>query len=103
MVADQLYRTVPVCLSHWYYSVGLGGTGRACHESEYDFCIAPAGAQSHGCRVYDFYSIGSAAGSIASTHIYAQYGWHGVCVLGASVSAVALIFWAVTKGDKGAH
>lgn len=50
-----------------------------------------------------FYSIGSAAGSIASTHIYAQYGWHGVCVLGASVSAVALIFWAVTKGDKGAH
>lgn len=50
-----------------------------------------------------FYSIGSAAGSIASTHIYAQHGWHGVCVLGASVSAVALIFWAVTKGDKDAH
>lgn len=50
-----------------------------------------------------FYSIGSAAGSIASTHIYAQYGWHGVCMLGASVSAIALIFWAVTKGDKGAH
>ncbi len=50
-----------------------------------------------------FYSIGSAAGSIASTHIYAQYGWHGVCMLGASVSAIALIFWAVTKGEKGAH
>lgn len=49
-----------------------------------------------------FYSIGSAAGSIASTHIYAQYGWHGVCVLGASVSAVALIFWVMTKGTKGA-
>lgn len=48
-----------------------------------------------------FYSIGSAAGSIASTHIYAQYGWHGVCVLGASVSAVALIFWVMTKGAKG--
>ncbi|GIO95694.1 MFS transporter [Paenibacillus lautus] len=45
-----------------------------------------------------FYSIGSAAGSIASTHIYAQYGWHGVCVLGASVSAAALIFWVMTKG-----
>lgn len=50
-----------------------------------------------------FYSIGSAAGSIASTHIYAQYGWHGVCVLGASVSAVALIFWFITKRAKGAH
>ncbi|MEC0258227.1 MFS transporter [Paenibacillus lautus] len=45
-----------------------------------------------------FYSIGSAAGSIASTHIYAHFGWSGVCVLGASVSAVALVFWAVTKG-----
>jgi predicted MFS family arabinose efflux permease len=50
-----------------------------------------------------FYSIGSASGSIASTHIYAHFGWNGVCVLGASVSAVALIFWAVTKGAKGAH
>lgn len=49
-----------------------------------------------------FYSIGSAAGSISSTHIYAHFGWHGVCVLGASVSTVALIFWAVTKGAKGA-
>ncbi|MGG3307031.1 MFS transporter [Paenibacillus lautus] len=50
-----------------------------------------------------FYSIGSAAGSIASTHIYAQYGWHGVCLLGASVSAVALIFWVMTKGVKGSN
>lgn len=49
-----------------------------------------------------FYSIGSAAGSIASTHIYGQYGWHGVCVLGASVSAFALMFWMMTKGGKGA-
>jgi len=43
-----------------------------------------------------FYSIGSAGGSIASTHVYAHYGWNGVCVLGASVSAAALLFWAVT-------
>lgn len=49
-----------------------------------------------------FYSIGSAAGSIASTHIYAHYGWNGVCMLGASVSTVALIFWAMTKGAKDA-
>ncbi|WP_018759407.1 MFS transporter [Paenibacillus terrigena] len=44
-----------------------------------------------------FYSIGSASGSIASTHIYAHYGWEGVCLLGASVSAVALLFWAMTR------
>jgi predicted MFS family arabinose efflux permease len=44
-----------------------------------------------------FYSIGSATGSIASTHIYAHYGWNGVCLLGASVSALALLFWAMTN------
>ncbi|WP_340005759.1 MFS transporter [Paenibacillus sp. FSL K6-0276] len=43
-----------------------------------------------------FYSIGSATGSIASTQIYSYYGWNGVCWLGASVSAVALLFWAIT-------
>ncbi|MED2795385.1 MFS transporter [Bacillus wiedmannii] len=43
-----------------------------------------------------FYSIGSATGSIASTNIYANYGWSGVCLLGASVSAFALLFWAIT-------
>ncbi|MGG3885837.1 MFS transporter [Brevibacillus panacihumi] len=44
-----------------------------------------------------FYSIGSAAGSIASTTIYAYAGWNGVCLLGASVSALALLFWAFTR------
>jgi predicted MFS family arabinose efflux permease len=44
-----------------------------------------------------FYSIGSAVGSITSTHIYAHNGWDGVCLLGASVSALALLFWAMTR------
>jgi len=44
-----------------------------------------------------FYSIGSAGGSIASTQMYAHFGWEGVCFLGASISAIALIFWATTK------
>lgn len=44
-----------------------------------------------------FYSVGSAAGSIASTTIYAYAGWNGVCMLGASVSALALFFWAFTR------
>lgn len=50
-----------------------------------------------------FYSIGSASGSIASTHIYAHYGWEGVCLLGASVSAVALLFWAMTRRATAAE
>ncbi|WP_312129463.1 MFS transporter [Lysinibacillus capsici] len=44
-----------------------------------------------------FYSIGSASGSIASTQMYAHFGWGGVCLLGASISTVALLFWAITK------
>jgi predicted MFS family arabinose efflux permease len=47
-----------------------------------------------------FYSIGSATGSIASTSIYVYSGWHGVCLLGAIVSALALLFWALTRRIK---
>jgi predicted MFS family arabinose efflux permease len=44
-----------------------------------------------------FYSIGSAIGSIASTMVYAQAGWFGVCTLGAAISTTALLFWATTR------
>ncbi|MGY4797857.1 MFS transporter [Lysinibacillus fusiformis] len=44
-----------------------------------------------------FYSIGSASGSIASTQMYAHFDWGGVCLLGASISTIALLFWATTK------
>lgn len=44
-----------------------------------------------------FYSIGSAGGSIASTQMYAHFGWGGVCFLGASISTITLIFWVTTK------
>ncbi|WP_324730434.1 MFS transporter [Lysinibacillus fusiformis] len=43
-----------------------------------------------------FYSIGSASGSIASTQIYAHFGWEGISFLGASISALAILFWATT-------
>lgn len=44
-----------------------------------------------------FYSIGSAAGAISSTSVFAYFGWIGVCLLGASVSAIALLFWMLTR------
>ncbi|MCR6476979.1 MFS transporter [Variovorax sp. ZS18.2.2] len=44
-----------------------------------------------------FYSIGSAAGSIASTMLYAHAGWNGVCIAGAVTSGIALAFWAATR------
>ncbi|MCE4045507.1 MFS transporter [Lysinibacillus fusiformis] len=43
-----------------------------------------------------FYSIGSASGSIASTQIYAHFGWEGISFLGASISALAILFWVTT-------
>ncbi|MEI2301769.1 MFS transporter [Ensifer sp. MJa1] len=44
-----------------------------------------------------FYSLGSATGSSFSTIAYAHAGWNGVCLMGAAVSLVGLIFWLVTK------
>lgn len=43
-----------------------------------------------------FYSLGSALGSSTSTIIYAHAGWTGVCLSGAAISLVTLIFWALT-------
>jgi predicted MFS family arabinose efflux permease len=48
-----------------------------------------------------FYSIGCATGSIASTLVYAQAGWSGVCLLGAMISAFALAFCALTRHRYG--
>jgi predicted MFS family arabinose efflux permease len=40
-----------------------------------------------------FYSAGSAAGALAATNIFAWAGWGGVCLLGAGLSLIALLFW----------
>lgn len=40
-----------------------------------------------------FYSVGSGLGAIAATFTYAHFGWVAVCVLGAAISAVALLYW----------
>ncbi|MFB7318842.1 MFS transporter [Bacillus safensis] len=56
-----------------------------------------AEARSRLTAVYMiFYSIGSATGSIVSTSIYATYGWGGVCLFGASISALAILYWFIT-------
>ncbi|WP_339545201.1 MFS transporter [Pseudomonas sp. RA_35y_Pfl2_P32] len=52
-----------------------------------------------------FYSIGSALGSLASTAVYAWAGWLGVCLLGAGINALALVYWLSTfrsaAGQRG--
>jgi predicted MFS family arabinose efflux permease len=44
-----------------------------------------------------FYSIGSALGAVAATQTYARWGWSAVSLLGASISAAALILWCLTR------
>jgi len=48
------------------------------------------------------YSVGSGIGSIAATTTYAHAGWTGVCILGAAISALGLISWAVTMPGTAA-
>ncbi|WP_142682921.1 MFS transporter [Chitinophaga polysaccharea] len=47
-----------------------------------------------------FYSIGSGFGSIAATTVYAYAGWTAVCLLGGTLSATGLLFWATTLPRK---
>lgn len=44
-----------------------------------------------------FYSVGSALGAVAATQVYARWGWVAVCLLGGSISVVALGFWLWTR------
>ena len=54
-------------------------------------------AQSRMVGAYMFfYSLGSALGAMAATQTYARWGWFAVSLLGASISAVALVLWLLT-------
>ncbi|MGL4214867.1 MAG: MFS transporter, partial [Morganella morganii] len=44
---------------------------------------------------------GSGFGAISATMMYAYAGWNGVCLLGASVSLLALLFWRATLNIAG--
>lgn len=44
-----------------------------------------------------FYAVGSGLGAIGTTVTFAHFGWQGVCLLGALVSLLALVFWWMTR------
>ena len=52
-----------------------------------------------------FYSVGSALGAAAATQVYALWGWIAVSLLGALISATALVLWFLTfhfsTNDRG--
>jgi predicted MFS family arabinose efflux permease len=91
------------CLSYslWFLVVGvilLDLAVQAVHVTNQTLIVA-ARPEAHSRLIGGymvFYSIGTACGSIASTMVYAKAGWTGVCVLGAIVSAGALLFWFAT-------
>jgi predicted MFS family arabinose efflux permease len=72
---------------------------QAVHVTNQSFILAvrPEARSRLTAAYMTFYSIGSATGSITSTNIYDKFGWNGVCLLGASFSVIALIFWMITR------
>ncbi|WP_288097932.1 MFS transporter [Pseudomonas sp.] len=50
-----------------------------------------------------FYSVGSALGAAAATQIYALWGWIAVSLLGALISATALVLWFLTVHFSTTH
>ena len=46
-----------------------------------------------------FYAVGSGIGALGTTMTYACAGWPGVCLLGASISLLALVFWWLTRAS----
>jgi predicted MFS family arabinose efflux permease len=56
--------------------------------------------EAHGRLVglyMSFYALGSGLGAIGATATYAHAGWQGVCLLGAVLSLLALLFWWATR------
>ncbi|RRV10800.1 MFS transporter [Pseudomonas sp. v388] len=77
---------------------------QAVHVSNQSLILAARpDAQSRMVGAYMcFYSIGSASGAVAATQVYALWGWTAVSLLGASISAAALLLWILTTDHSPA-
>ncbi|MFJ2987619.1 MFS transporter [Collimonas sp. NPDC087041] len=74
----------------------LGGQALHVTNQSMIFASQPAAhSRLVGCYML-FYAVGSGVGAILSTTVYAAAGWNGVCILGASISLLALLFWKLT-------
>lgn len=73
--------------------------GQALHVTNQSLILRTHASQ-HGRLValyMLFYALGSGLGAMATTAIYAVFGWQGVCLLGAAVTLLALIVWGATR------
>ncbi|MCP3062180.1 MFS transporter [Myxococcus sp. K38C18041901] len=102
---------VPLVLTQTHQSLwalGLGIIGldlaiQALHVTNQSelYAVRPEARSRLVAGYMVFYSIGSGAGSLASTVVFAHAGWVGVCAQGAAIAAVALVFWSVTRRSTG--
>lgn len=72
--------------------------GQALHVTNQSMILRMSAAHGRLIAPYMlFYATGSGVGAIATTAVFAHYGWQGVCLLGATVSLLALMIWALTR------
>lgn len=87
--------------SLWWLVIGIVALdlgGQAIHVTNQGMIFSTQ-PQAHsrlvGCYML-FYAVGSGLGAIGATAAWSAWGWPGVCLLGAGISALALTFWALT-------
>ncbi len=69
--------------------------GQALHVSNQALLLR-APVEQHGRLValyMLFYAVGSGVGATAGTWMQARHGWHAVCLLGAGIAVLALLWW----------
>ncbi|WP_394373409.1 MFS transporter [Phytobacter diazotrophicus] len=72
--------------------------GQALHVTNQSMILRTSAAHGRLIALYMlFYATGSGVGAISTTAVFAHYGWQGVCLLGATVSLLALMIWALTR------
>lgn len=95
-------------VSLWWLAVGILLLDLGCQALHVtnQAMIFESSTQAHSrlvaCYML-FYAMGSGAGALASTAVYARGGWIGVCILGACVSVVAFMVWAASVQRSGAR
>lgn len=73
--------------------------GQALHVSNQGLLLR-APAEQHGRLValyMLFYAVGSGAGAAAGPWVQARHGWPAVCLLGAGIALLALLWWAAWR------
>ncbi|MCC2970927.1 MFS transporter [Massilia sp. IC2-476] len=87
----------PLALVAGIVLLDLGG--QAIHVTNQGM-IFRTSSEAHGRLVGAymlFYALGSGMGAMGATLSFTHAGWSGVCILGAAISLLALLFWAATR------